>query len=93
MVKKILLSLVMMLGLSTALSAGVNDKTVVKNSSIKTEVKSGNVDVKGKLNMGSVKVGQGTQIEGSQIESKVSTGNVNVGSGGSADIGGVDIGH
>ncbi|WP_455757483.1 hypothetical protein [Sulfurimonas sp.] len=93
MIKKILLSLVVMLGLSTALSAGVNDKTVVKNSNIKTEVKSGNVDVKGKLNMGSVKVGKGTEIEGSNIESRTSTGNVNVGQGGEADIGGVSIGN
>ena len=82
-----------MLGLSTALSAGVNDKTVVKNSNIKTEVKSGNVDVKGKLNMGSVKVGKGTEIESSNIESRTSTGNVNVGQGGEADIGGVSIGN
>lgn len=93
MLVKILLSLVVMLGLSTALSAGVNDKTVVKNSSIKTEVKSGNVDVKGKLNMGSVKVGKGTEIEGSNIESRTQTGNVNVGQGGEADIGGVSIGN
>ena len=93
MVKRNLLSFIVILGMSTVLSAGVNDKTVVKNSNIKTEVKSGNVDVKGKLNMGSVKVGKGTQIESSNIESKTSTGNVNVGSGGSADIGGVDIGH
>jgi hypothetical protein len=93
MVKKIILSLVVMFGFSSVLSAGVNDKTVVKNSNIKTEVKSGNIDVKGKLNMGSVKVGKGTQIEGSNIESKVQTGNVNVGKGGDATIGGVDIGH
>ena len=93
MVGKILLSLVVFFGLSSVLNAGINDKTVVKNSNLKTEVKSGNVDVKGKLNMGSVKVGKGSQIEGSNIESRTTTGNVNVGQGGQADIGGVDIGH
>ena len=90
---KIILSLITMLGLSTVLSAGVNDKTAVKNSNIKTEVRSGNVDVKGKLKLGSVKVGKGTEIEGSNIESRTETGNINVGQGGEADIGGVDIGH
>ena len=93
MVKKILLSFVVMFGFSTALSAGVSDKTVVKNSNIKTEVKSGNVDVKGKLDLGSVKVGKGTEIEGSNIESRTSTGNVNVGQGGEANVGGVSIGN
>jgi len=93
MLTKVLLSLLVLFGFGSVLNASVNDKTVVKNSTLKTDVKSGNVDVKGKLNMGHVKVAKGTQIEGSSVESKVQTGNVKVGKGGKANIGGVDIGH
>ena len=93
MLKNIVLSFFVLVGLSTMVHAGVNDKTVVKNSNIKTEVNAGNVDVKGKLNLGSVKVGQGSEIENSNIESRTNTGNVNVGQGGEADIGGVSIGQ
>jgi len=91
--KKVLVVVLVVIGLFSTLNAGVNDKTVVKNSTIKTDVKSGNVDVKGKLNMGNVKVANGTEIEGSTIESKTSTGNVNVGQGGEANIGGVNLGN
>lgn len=91
--KKILVATLVVMGLFSTSYAGVNDKTVVKNSTIRTDVNSGNVDVKGKLNMGNVKAAKGTQIEGSSIESRTNTGNVKVGQGGEANIGGVNLGN
>ena len=91
MFKKSLLVL-LALGVCTILSAGVNDKTVVKNSTLETNVQAQNIDVKGKLNLGSVKVGKGSTIENSQIRSNTNVGNVKVDKGGEASVGGVEIG-
>ena len=94
MVKKILL-MGFVIGMSTVVSAGVNDKTVVKNVNINTDVRSGQVNVgkNAKLNLGSVKIGKGSTVEGGSINSMVNTGDVKLGQGAQADIGGVDIGH
>ncbi len=94
MVKKILL-MGLVVGMSTVVSAGVNDKTVVKNTTIRTNVNSGQVHVgkNAKLNLGSVKIGKGSTVEGGPIESNVNTYEVKLGQGSQADIGGVDIGH
>ena len=86
-------SLIVAVTMATILSAGVSDKTVVKRTHIDTNVNAQDINVKGKLNLGSVKIGEGTNIEDSDIRSNSNVGRVDVGQGGQADIGSVDIGH
>ena len=66
-------------------------KTTLKNVNISTKVKSGNIDSKGSLNVGHVKIAKGSTLKDTNINSNVKTKNISVSKGASADIGSVNI--
>ncbi|MDF1874274.1 hypothetical protein JHD48_00840 [Sulfurimonas sp. SAG-AH-194-I05] len=68
-----------------------NNKTVLKNVTINTKTKAGNIDTKGKLSMANVKIAKGTTLKNTNINANVKVKNVSISKGSTADIGSVNI--
>ena len=65
--------------------------TLIKNSTLSTTTKVGNVDAKGKLNVSNINVAKGTEIKNSNITTNVKAKNISVSKGANSEIGSVNI--